>query len=438
MTVDFLVQKLGEVGRGREISAVAQGSWMESMVLEVERSLEVRWEWATEPGRLRSEGDDLHIDGSAEWDAEVHRVVRRLKEGVIASSALHAKAQDAPFGLNLDGARLYEPLWRLIQHTACSSCEGSGSGAACASCEGRSEVQCPYCRGRRPEESVACLDAASTKAACRLCNGGGKIACAGCDRTGSTPCSACSGTGEQSRVTRFFVSARESRSIKGETAPNPLLREIIQQALSDETLSGAVSMGEPFEQVAAKGNHLQRYALSLPVCRVRACVHPHVGTVFVAGHKPEVFFGRTVLDELVPALLKSVFARGGLRTFGKASMRGASPGSLLAQLSELISGPRAVKLGIRVDATTATVEGLHAILREHRHALSPEQTKACVLALHEGMSRAREAARGLAVGLGALASLCAAFVAHRHIGPLPAVVPPSLAAVGAFLYATLR
>jgi hypothetical protein len=247
-----------------------------------------------------------------------------------------------------------------------------------------------------------------------------------------------------SRVTRFFVSATEERSIAAEDAPGALLKAIIRDVLDDESRTGLLRQEGPTGEQASRGSHCQQFTFSLPVCRVRTSFHKHKGTVFVVGHRPEVFFARTVLDPVVSDLLlclQTATQRPKWLPYELLAARHAQASvrssALLGRLGDMMTGPTSVRLGVKVDSAGQTVEGVDAITRDLSHALSPEKVVACILALHENQRLTRRSVRAFATCSGLAAAAMAGCVIHMHIGTIPAAAPAFITSACALLYAAI-
>lgn len=439
LAVDYVAQALGPLAPRGPVSARTRAAWVETFTVEVARACEVRWAWQTVPGSAGG-ADDVHVDSLVSWERAATRVGQQLRTGHVATHALHQRASGSLFGHSLADARLYEPAQKVVGHFACADCLGQGR-MRCAGCRGTGSIGCSSCHGRA---SPVRLDSRRLQATCGACAASGRVPCPECCGEGTVACQPCDGTGQMSRITRFFVSAKEEHVLHDTSVEDTRVRVLVRDVFNSER--GDVCRQELCSFDAGdRGTHTQRFVFSVPVSEVEVVIDGRSSSLLVAGYQPHAWFANTVFDPIVQeglGRLQAVETTGQwLRPLqaGRARrwLARATASPLVAELLELSTGPASVGLGVSVDATTASMEGLGAVIRRLKFALSPEVARAATLLLHQHEHIARTGTRAKALGLGALSAACAAMAHRFHIGVLPAEAGPSLVAVLAFCYAAL-
>jgi len=247
-----------------------------------------------------------------------------------------------------------------------------------------------------------------------------------------------------SRITRFYVSAKEEHVLHDasitDTRVRVLVRDVFNSGRDDVCRLEMCSL-----DAGERGTHTQRFVFSVPVSEVEVVIDGRAASLLVAGYQPRVWFANSVFDPLVQeglgrlqdAETAALWVRPLRAGRARRWLARATDAPLVAQLLELSTGPASVGLGVSVDASVSKVEGLGAVIRRLNFALSPDVAQAATLLLHRHAQVARTGARVKALGLGVLSAACAA-IAHRlHIGALPAAVAPSLVSVLACCYAAL-
>lgn len=439
LVVAYVTGALGPLIPRGPVSARTRSAWLQTFTVEVARSCEVRWSWQTVPGSAGG-ADDVHVDSLESWERAAMRIGQQLQTGHVATHALHQRASGSLFGHSLENTRLYEPLQLLVGHLTCDHCLGL-KRVRCAGCRGTGGVECKTCRGRA---SPLRLDSTHLHAACDKCAASGMVRCPECRGEATVACEACDGAGETSRITRFYVSAKEEHVLHDvsitDTRVRVLVRDVFNSERTDVCRQEMCSL-----DAGDRGMHTQRFIFSVPVSEVEVVINGRAASLLVAGYEPRVWFANTVFDPIVQAglgrLQDAETAAQWLRPLRIARARrwlsrAMSP-PLVAKLQELSTGPASVGLGVSVDVSASKMEGLGSVLRRLDFALSPDVAQAATLLIHQRAQVARTGTRVKALGLGVLSAACAAITHRLHIGALPATAGPAIVSVLAFCYAAL-